>query len=82
MERLLSVVPRDRLKIILFDDFVADTKGVYEEVLSFLEVPLDGRNDFADRQRKQDASVPVAATELGRRRQLILGEFGLLQGGN
>lgn len=46
MERLLSVVPRDRLKIILFDDFVADTKGVYEEVLSFLEVPLDGKKDF------------------------------------
>jgi len=46
MERLLSVVPRDKLKIVLFDDFVADTKGVYEEVLSFLEVPLDGKIDF------------------------------------
>ena len=46
MERLLSVVPRDRLKIILFDDFVADAKGAYEEVLSFLEVPLDEKKNF------------------------------------
>jgi hypothetical protein len=46
MERLLSVVPRDSLKIILFDDFVGDTKGVYEEVLSFLEVPLDGKKEL------------------------------------
>ncbi len=46
VERLLAAVRRDRLKLILFDDFVADTKGVYEEVLSFLGVPLDGRKDF------------------------------------
>jgi glycosyltransferase involved in cell wall biosynthesis len=46
MERLFSVVPRDRVKVILFDDFAVDTKGVYEDVLSFLGVPSDGRNDF------------------------------------
>jgi len=46
MERLFSVVHRDSVKVILFDDFVADTKGVYEDVLSFLGVPSDGKNDF------------------------------------
>jgi hypothetical protein len=46
MERLFAIVSRDRLKVILFDDFVADTKGVYEEVLLFLGLPSDGRDDF------------------------------------
>jgi hypothetical protein len=47
VERLFSVAARDRLKVIVFDDFVADTRHVYEQVLSFLEVPLDGKDDFA-----------------------------------
>jgi 1,2-diacylglycerol 3-alpha-glucosyltransferase len=46
MERVCSIVPKDRLKVIMFDDFVRNTKGVYEDVLSFLGVPLEGRNDF------------------------------------
>jgi len=46
MERLLGIVPRERVKVILYDDFVKDTKGVYEGVLSFLEVPSDHRSDF------------------------------------
>jgi Sulfotransferase domain len=46
VERLLSVVARDRLKVIVFDDFVADTRGVYEQVLSFLGVPLAGKDVF------------------------------------
>jgi hypothetical protein len=46
IERLFANVSRDRVKVVLFDDFVADTKGVYEEVLSFLRVPFDGKSDF------------------------------------
>jgi hypothetical protein len=46
MERLFSLVERDRIKVILFDDFVADTQGVYEQVLEFLGVPPDGRTTF------------------------------------
>jgi len=46
MERLFMIARRDRVKVILFDDFVVDTKAVYEGVLSFLGVPSDGRNDF------------------------------------
>jgi len=46
MERLFAVAPRNRVKIVLFDDYVADLKGIYEEVLSFLGVPTDGRNVF------------------------------------
>jgi len=46
VQRLLSLAHRERVKVILFDDFVGDTKGIYQEVLSFLGVPFDGRNDF------------------------------------
>jgi hypothetical protein len=46
VERLFSIAAREHVKIILFDDFVADTKRVYEEVLAFLGVPSDGRTDF------------------------------------
>jgi hypothetical protein len=46
MERLFSVADREAVKVILFEDFVADPKRVYEEVLAFLRVPSDGRSDF------------------------------------
>ncbi len=46
VERLLEIFPSDQVKIILFDDFTMSTKGVYEDVLSFLGVPSDGRSDF------------------------------------
>ena len=47
VERLFSVVSRDSVKVIVFDDFVADTKRVYEEVLTFLGARPNGRTVFA-----------------------------------
>ncbi|MEB3887041.1 sulfotransferase [Lyngbya sp. CCY1209] len=46
VEKLLSFFSPEQVKIILFDDFQKSTKCVYEEVLSFLEVPSDNRSDF------------------------------------
>lgn len=46
MERLLSIAPRDQVHVIVFDDFVADTRAVYEETLEFLGVESDGREKF------------------------------------
>ncbi len=46
VERVLTLFPRDRVKLVLFDDFVADTRAVYQDVLGFLEVQDDGRSDF------------------------------------
>jgi hypothetical protein len=46
VERLFSTFPREHVHVILFDDFVASTQAVYEEVLSFLGVPSDGRKEF------------------------------------
>lgn len=46
VERLLNIFPSDQIKIILFDDFRMSTKSIYNEVLSFLDVPSDERTIF------------------------------------
>jgi len=46
MERLLEVFPKEQVMVILFDDFVSDTRAVYEDVLSFLGLNSDGRKLF------------------------------------
>ena len=46
VERLLGIFDRRQVNVIVFDDFVADTRLVYEDVLAFLRVPSDERNDF------------------------------------
>jgi hypothetical protein len=46
LEFIKSIVPADQLMVIVFDDFVRDTKTVYEQVLGFIGAPSDGRTDF------------------------------------
>lgn len=46
IERVMAVFPPERLLVILFDDFRADTAGTYRRTLEFLGVPDDGRTDF------------------------------------
>jgi glycosyltransferase involved in cell wall biosynthesis len=46
VSRLMNTFPHKQIKTILFDDFVQDTRKVYEDALSFLEVPSDGRTHF------------------------------------
>ena len=44
--RVLQVFPHNQVRVWLFDDFVQDTKAVYEQVLEFIGVPSDGRTGF------------------------------------
>jgi hypothetical protein len=46
LKRVFDVFPREQVLVILFDDFAADPKSVYENILAFLGVPSDGRQDF------------------------------------
>lgn len=46
LSRLLEIFPRAQVGWWFFDDLVADPRRVYREVLSFLEVPDDGREEF------------------------------------
>jgi hypothetical protein len=45
-QRLFSLFPRSQIKLIMFDDFAASPRKVYEEVIEFLEVPHDHRTEF------------------------------------
>jgi hypothetical protein len=45
-KRLLSIFPRDQVKLILYDDFTASPAAVYQDTLDFLGVPHDGRTEF------------------------------------
>lgn len=46
VERLFATTTRERVKIILFEDFIGDMSRTYEDVLKFLGVPSDGRKNF------------------------------------
>jgi hypothetical protein len=46
VDRLMKLFPKERIKIILFDDFTRSTKKVYRSVLRFLDLPDDKRDDF------------------------------------
>jgi hypothetical protein len=45
-QRVLASFPAGQLKVILFDDFAADPKRVYDEVIEFLGLPNDERAEF------------------------------------
>jgi len=57
MERLLEVFPKEQVKVILFDDFVADTKCIYEDVLSFLHIPSDKREYFPQTNKNRQHRI-------------------------
>jgi hypothetical protein len=46
VERVLASFPPSQLKVILFDDFAADPRRVYNEVITFLGLPRDDRAEF------------------------------------
>jgi hypothetical protein len=46
VKRYLDVFPAGQVRIIIFDDFVADTKAQYDQTIEFLGLDPDGRNDF------------------------------------
>ena len=46
VERLLSVFPAPQVKLILYDDFAASPRQVYDDVIAFLGLPHDGRTEF------------------------------------
>ena len=46
IEKLLNIFPREQVKIIYFQEFIKNTRLIYQEVLDFLGVPDDGRIEF------------------------------------
>jgi hypothetical protein len=46
VRRYLDLFPKDKVHIVLFDDFAADTEKVYNEVLEFLEISTEFTPDL------------------------------------
>lgn len=46
LERLLATFPAGQVKAILYDDFAASPRQVYDNVITFLGLPYDGRTEF------------------------------------
>jgi len=46
VEKLLSLFPREQVKIIFFEDFIGQTQVVYKDVLNYLGLPDDQRSFF------------------------------------
>ncbi len=46
LERLYNIVPKEQVHVITFDQFSKDTQSCYEDVLKFLNVDSDNRNNF------------------------------------
>lgn len=53
VERLFAIAGRDRSHVIVFDDLVTDTLGVYRRALEFLHVDYDGQKHFERRYESQ-----------------------------
>lgn len=60
IERYWHHFGRDAVKIIIFDDFKLDVLGVYQEVLSFLEVDVN----FEPNLKPQRTSRPLSYVDL------------------
>lgn len=46
VQRLLSIFPAAQVKLILYDDFAARPDRVYADVIEFLGIPHDNRDEF------------------------------------
>jgi Sulfotransferase domain len=68
LARLFETVSRDRVHVILFEDFIANTPQVYEDAVRFLDLPFDGRRDFPrinENKRLKSARLASGLRNLG-----------------
>jgi hypothetical protein len=50
IEQLYRIAPRDNCLVLLYEDFAADPRKVYEQVLGFLGLEFDGRDRWPRKQ--------------------------------
>jgi hypothetical protein len=56
-QRVLSLFPREQVKLILYDDFTASPQKIYDEVIEFLGIPHDHRTEFPRINENKRATV-------------------------
>jgi Sulfotransferase domain len=72
LNRLLSIVERDRVKIVLFDDIKSMPAEVYRELTDFLELPACKIGEFTTHRQRKNWKYPVVAR--------VLNQLGILKG--
>lgn len=89
LEKLWSIFDREQTHVLLFDDFVSDTRGAYEHVLQWLGVDDDGRTEFlpvneatAPKHRglakfMTNPPAPIAKAARGLKRVLKVEDLGI-----
>lgn len=92
VQRLLNIFPRTHVHFVVFDDLVTDPAAVYRQLLGFLAIPDDARNEFAvENARKRNRSrllaralhrPPRALTKLAAGAKRLIGrpDIGFLDG--
>lgn len=73
VENFLDVIGRDRCMISLFDDLQSNPQAEYRRVLSFLDLPDDGKDDFERHAESRDCRIPWLQRLLQRPPRFALG---------
>jgi len=82
LQRALNIIDRERLHIIVYEDFAADTGKEYRCILDFLDLPDDGRTEYPVLNKRIRYRYPGVQAFLGklaqiRRRLHIPGGWGV-----
>jgi hypothetical protein len=59
LSNVMSLFPQPQVKILLLEDLARDPGDVYRQVLDYLEIPDDGRTEFARINANKQARVPA-----------------------
>lgn len=71
MEKLMSIFPSDQFKCIVYDDLEKDMKKTYQEVLEFLGLPLDNKEDLHQLSEYKKIKAPKMIKRLRSLRRAI-----------
>jgi hypothetical protein len=69
----VDVLGRERCFVSVFDDLVADPRRQYERILDFLELPRDGRTEFATHRASSGMKIGWLQRFLKRPPRAVLG---------
>lgn len=77
LQRLLSLVRRERVHIVVHEDFARDTRAEYEKVLRHLGLDSDGRRSFPVINAAKRYTRPAAYHRFVRARNALKKALGL-----
>ena len=66
IQRLYNTFPKNQVKIIVFDDFISNTTGVYREILKFIGVVTDLNPNFEKHNPRSENRFSIIAKILKR----------------